>query len=688
MKIKHLTIALSLIIVGFCKISAQLYDWTVYNNDIVWDIAIDSNGDIWICRGDWNNFNQDIAHFDGTNWTVYNNQNSGLPSNNVTCITIDNNGNKWIGTGGGLARFDGTNWTVYNTQNSGLPSNGVTCITIDNNGNKWIGTGGGLARFDGTNWTVYNTQNSGLPDDYVRCIAIDNNGDKWIGTNWGGLARFDGTNWMVYNTQNSGLPSDDVRSIAIDNNGDKWIGTHGGGLARFDGTNWTVYNTQNSGLPDNYVTSITIDNNGDKWIGIGGGLARFDGTNWTVYNTQNSVIPSNAIYDLQIDNAGVILWVGTYSGLTKMSPCPAPPSNISITPGTLSNACPLSPPTTLTANGTASHWVWSDGYTSSTRPTPTNPGTYVLSVTGYSGTPQYCTASGTVSSNTVTLQVYNLPANDVLCLVTVDTLTGKNQLIWNKTGSMRTDSFRIYKETTQAGMYDFAGNQSYANFSTWSDQASNPAQQSDRYYLSVLDSCGAESRTLNTPVIHRTIHLSSNQGINGENNLNWSPYEGFTFSTYNIWRKNNGNPFVQIGSVPSTNLSFSDLTPPSGTNHYLIEVVLPAPCSPSAKTSAVPSSFSNAVIQAAGVSNTPEQRLQALTLVYPNPAKGVLNIALPEAVAFQNLTFTDLQGRKVSIPYYMEQNEIKADISLLPSGMWIAIIETNRGIVHKTWVKE
>lgn len=92
----------------------------------------------------------------------------------------------------------------------------------------------------------------------------------------------------------------------------------------------------------------------------------------------------------------------------------------------------------------------------------------------------------------------------------------------------------------------------------------------------------------------------------------------------NVLVKNNGNPFVQIGSVPSTNLSFSDVTPPSGTNHYLIEVVLPAPCSPSAKTSAVPSSFSNAVIQAAGVSNTPEHRLQALTLVYPNPAQGVL----------------------------------------------------------------
>ena len=44
----------------------------------------------------------------------------------------------------GLAKFDGTNWTVYNTSNSGLPDNGVYSIAIDGSGNKWIGTLAGL----------------------------------------------------------------------------------------------------------------------------------------------------------------------------------------------------------------------------------------------------------------------------------------------------------------------------------------------------------------------------------------------------------------------------------------------------------------------------------------------------------------------------------------------------------------
>jgi ligand-binding sensor domain-containing protein len=37
------------------------------------------------------------------------------------------------------------NWVVYDTSNSNLPSNFIRVITIDEQGNKWIGTDGGLA---------------------------------------------------------------------------------------------------------------------------------------------------------------------------------------------------------------------------------------------------------------------------------------------------------------------------------------------------------------------------------------------------------------------------------------------------------------------------------------------------------------------------------------------------------------
>ncbi|WP_082349272.1 two-component regulator propeller domain-containing protein [Candidatus Kryptonium thompsonii] len=46
---------------------------------------------------------------------------------------------------GGLSKFDGVKWSVVNTSNSGLPNNNVYAIAIDSQGNKWIGTDGGLA---------------------------------------------------------------------------------------------------------------------------------------------------------------------------------------------------------------------------------------------------------------------------------------------------------------------------------------------------------------------------------------------------------------------------------------------------------------------------------------------------------------------------------------------------------------
>ena len=61
------------------------------------------------------------------------------------------------------------NWTHFNTNNSGLPTNSIRLVVQDKNGVYWIGTyDAGLVRFDGKTWKVYNTSNSKLPHNYVR----------------------------------------------------------------------------------------------------------------------------------------------------------------------------------------------------------------------------------------------------------------------------------------------------------------------------------------------------------------------------------------------------------------------------------------------------------------------------------------------------------------------------------------
>ena len=135
-------------------------------------------------------------------WVQYTN------GDNVTCQAIEGNIN-WIGTEGGLVKLNKETGETefYNNANSGLAYNYISCITIDENGNKWIGNGGfstygGLLKFDGNNWTIYNNENSPLIYNKINSITIDEIGNKWIGTKYEGLVYFDDTNWTFYNIDN------------------------------------------------------------------------------------------------------------------------------------------------------------------------------------------------------------------------------------------------------------------------------------------------------------------------------------------------------------------------------------------------------------------------------------------------------------------------------------------------------
>jgi hypothetical protein len=300
-------------------ISAQNLNWEVYNtnnsgiiSNLITDIVVDQQNIKWIGT------QYGLSKFDGLTFTNFNSANSGLPDNYITCIEFDLQGIMWIGTyTGGLVRFDGINWTVYNTSNSGLPNNYITCVAFDAQNRMWIGTGyHGITTFDGSNWYVYNTSNCNIAGNSVEVLEFDNSNQLWIGHGDRGLSKFDGMNWSNWTNLNSGLPAIHVSSITIDEFGNKWIGTTSSlndcGLAKFDGANWTIYNIDNSPIPANNIHSIAIDAQNNKWIGTNGGLAKFDNSNWITYNTLNSDIPGDLIKTIAFDADGYV-WIGEHS---------------------------------------------------------------------------------------------------------------------------------------------------------------------------------------------------------------------------------------------------------------------------------------------------------------------------------------------------------------------------------------
>lgn len=168
--------------------------WTGYdtnNSDIPGDhiigLAIDDQDVKWIGT------TLALGRYDGENWTDFSKteDSTELPIYDTPGIALDAEGDVWISSGspsGGVAHFDGESWTRYTMDNSGLPSNYADDITVDRDGNKWIGTRDGLAKFDDENWTVFNSENSDLPLGWIWAVLVDNRDNVWIGISGEGLA--------------------------------------------------------------------------------------------------------------------------------------------------------------------------------------------------------------------------------------------------------------------------------------------------------------------------------------------------------------------------------------------------------------------------------------------------------------------------------------------------------------------
>jgi hypothetical protein len=214
------------------------------------------------------------------------------------------------------------------------------------------------------------------------------------------------------------------------------------------------------------------------------------------------------------------------------------------------------------------------------------------------------------------------PLAQFICMVTFDTASGKNKIIWNKHPGLHLAHYNIFKETYQNNVFSKIGEVPYASLSVFIDTTSDPLIKSDKFKMSATDSAGHESEK--SP-FHKTIHLNINPGIFGFN-LIWNHYEGFEFLTYRIHRKHSTGAWEVIDSVASNVDSYTDFYSASGVTTYYIEVVRPEPCTPSLKSSDYLSVISNTA--AAAPLGIGEAGGAGIT-VYPNPVSDMLNLILP-----------------------------------------------------------
>lgn len=304
------------------------------------------------------------------------------------------------------------------------------------------------------------------------------------------------------------------------------------------------------------------------------------------------------------------------------------------------------------------------------------PATYICTVT---------TTSGCVGTNAWTI-TSKAPQANPICIVTVDSLTTSNLIVWEKAQTVGVDYYNIYRETAQPGSYALIDTVKYDNLSVFNDVVASPKTKSWRYKISAVNDCGIEGPK---SIAHKTVHLVTYPvAAIPAQMVVWDDYEGISYSSADLYRFSNENGWEFLTTVTNTEYLYEDLTAPTLTGlDYMLEITPSSVCTATEnKAQDYNSSRSN---KAAGIFNPgngtgdsnnslSEENDNFSLTVYPNPSNGILNVIYENfSASFNaNISIIDLQGRVIYTDVLNEGNNT-IDIDYLSSGIYTVIVNDN-----------
>jgi hypothetical protein len=286
--------------------------------------------------------------------------------------------------------------------------------------------------------------------------------------------------------------------------------------------------------------------------------------------------------------------------------------------------------------------------------------------------------------------INRLQANQEICIVLVDSLTGKNKIVWDKIYGQGIASYKLYKLV--GSNYVFLAEQAFNDLTEYIDYSSDPMVVAARYKITTVDSLGNESAQ--SPY-HQTINLSISEGVpNTTAVLQWNQYEDesgvFVPDWYYIYRGTTHSNMTVYDSVSAAFTSYNDVDA-QFQHYYTISVQKIDACTPEglSKLTSGPYSHSLSNIDDYGVATSIKQPKKLGIKIYPNTAHNQLTISA-EQLTIKDIEICDITGKQTNVVCHSEQSEESVQINTanLKNGIYIIKIKTAEGSLAKLFVKE
>lgn len=291
------------------------------------------------------------------------------------------------------------------------------------------------------------------------------------------------------------------------------------------------------------------------------------------------------------------------------------------------------------------------------------------------------------------LSNYSQGPQTQICLVTVDTSSTYNIIVWERasqTSSVPIDSIKIYREGILLPD-SLIATVDYNALSEYHDTTANPNIKGWRYKISGVDANGVEGPL---SAAHRTIHFSL-WGQADSIRLRWTPYVGKTLNFYRCWADSTGS--ASWGLVNSTPTSadtswWDNATPTNWSNlEYLVDVDWSYVCTSTLKQQSHNTTRSNRAIMAGSPSAEIKENPITNISLFPNPSVDRVTLMFSSTQLSElSISLINIEGKVIKTEpkiFVYGQNQYVFDLTNIPKGIYTIVLKNNYGIESKRFIK-